>query len=306
MSAPAVVERATRRYGSLTAVDDVSLAIGAGERVALLGHNGAGKTTLMKLLLGLTRPTDGAVRVLGEDPTRRGAVKTRRDIGFLPENLALYDGMTGPSLLEFYARLKGVSAREGRRALDRVGLAEAGRKRIGTYSKGMRQRLGLAQALLGRPRLLLLDEPTSGLDPASRSDFYESVRGMADNGAAVLLSSHALTELEAQQFARIAIMKQGRLMACEPLDSLRAAAPLPSRLRLAVAPGAAAAVAERFDAGVVARVEDRTVELSCPPGETMALVRHIAGLGGAVRDMEIRPPTLDALYAFYREDESSS
>ena len=305
MSTPVLdIQHASKRYGALAAVDDVSLAVETGESLALLGHNGAGKTTLMKLMLGLTRPSSGTVRILGEEAGRPGAVEARKSIGFLPENVTVYDTMTGRALLGFYARLKGVSVQECRALLEQVGLAEAAGKRIKTYSKGMRQRLGLAQALLGQPKLLLLDEPTSGLDPSLRLSFYEIVRHMTEAGATVLLSSHVLTEVEAQQLSRVAIMKQGRLVACGTLDALRRAAALPAHVRVTFAPGNGDAVAAGVGAGVVTRVNDHAVDIACRPDETITLVRHIAALDDVVREVEIRPPTLDALYAHYRGEEA--
>ena len=159
-----------RRYGALTALTAVSLDGVPGECLALVGHNGAGKTTLMKLLLGLVRPSEGTVRTWA--PTRlRPRATTRFQLGFLPETIAFDAAMTGREVLAFYARLKRLAPRTAEPLLERVGLAAAAGHRVGTYRKGMRQRLGLAQALLGRPRLLLLDEPTTGLDPrcAARS-----------------------------------------------------------------------------------------------------------------------------------------
>lgn len=305
MTAPVVdIAHATKRYGGRTAVDDVTLNIQAGESLALLGHNGAGKTTLMKLMLGLVRPDGGRVRVLGAEAGHPTAVRARKGIGFLPEDVTFPGNTTGRAQLGFYARLKGVPSRECRALLERVGLAEAAGRRIGTYSKGMRQRLGLAQALLGAPDLLLLDEPTSGLDPGFQRDFFEILRGMTDSGATVLLSSHTLTEVEARRLERIAIMKNGRLAACGTLDELRAAAALPAQARVTVAPGTAAAVAARLGNGLAARADDRTVDITCPPGETIALLRRIAALDGTVQDAEIRPPPLDALYAHYRGDDT--
>lgn len=308
MSNPVIdIRHVTKLYGATAAVDDVSLSVDAGESVALLGHNGAGKTTLLKLMLGLTRPSDGVLRVLDENPDRRGAVETRRAIGFLPENVAFHDTMSGRAMLRFYARLKGVPKAQCEVLLDQVGLAEAAGRRIKTYSKGMRQRLGLAQALLGQPKLLLLDEPTSGLDPTLRLSFYQTVRRMAEAGTTVLLSSHALTEVEAQT-DRVAIMKQGNLVACGTLDALRRGAALPVHIRVSVAPGDGdgAAIAERLGSAVTKRMNDHAVDLVCRPDEKMAMVRHIAGLDIAVDDIEIHPPTLDALYAHYRDEEVSS
>jgi Cu-processing system ATP-binding protein len=297
------VRNVTKRYGDHAAVDAVSLSVGAGESLALLGHNGAGKTTLMKLMLGLTRPSGGDMRVLDAEPGR-AAVDARRAIGFLPENVTFHDSMSGRAMLRFYARLKGVPAEQCESLLDQVGLADAAARRIKTYSKGMRQRLGLAQALLGQPKLLLLDEPTSGLDPTLRLSFYQTVHEMAEAGTTVLLSSHALTEVEAQT-DRVAIMKHGKLVACGTLEELRHAAALPVQIRVSFVPGNGDAVAERFGAAVSKRVNDHAVDLVCAPDDKMAMVRHIAGLDRLVEDVEIHPPTLDALYAHYRDEEVS-
>lgn len=300
MSAPAAELRSvSKRYGKVPALDSVSLTLEPGESVVLIGHNGAGKTTLFKLMLGLARPGAGRIRVLGARPRGAKGMAARRRIGFMPERLALYDDMTGLALLRFYARLKGAAAASAGDALERMGLAGAADRRVGTWSRGMRQRLGLAQALLGAPRLLLLDEPADGLDPSARPAFHDAVEAITDGGAAALLSSHALAEIESPRFSRIAILDKGRLAACGPLDELRAGAGLPSHIRLRTAPGRAAAIAESFPAGAVLRARNGAVELAAAPGETMPLARRAAELGDAVEDMEIRPPALEAVYAHY-------
>ncbi len=299
------IRNLTKRYGNYAAVDDVSLSVGMGESLALLGHNGAGKTTLLKLMLGLTRPSAGDLRILGENPRHRGAIDTRRAIGFLPENVAFHDTMSGRAMLRFYARFKDVPRRQCEALLEQVGLTDAADRRIKTYSKGMRQRLGLAQSLLGQPKLLLLDEPTSGLDPTLRQSLYQTLHRMAEAGTTVLLSSHALTEIEAQT-DRVAIMKQGRLVACGTLDELRKDAALPVHIRVSFAPGNGIALAEQFGGAVSKRINDHAVDLVCDPAKKMAMVRHIAGLDGVVEDVEIHPPSLDALYAHYRDEEALS
>ena len=158
------VTSVVKNYGDKTVLRDVDLSVRSGERMVLIGHNGAGKTTLMKLMLGLTQPAAGQVRVLGNNPLTAAAVQ-RRGIGYLPESVAFHSAMKGREVLAFYARLKGVAAAECHSIMVQVGLDQAADRRVSTYSKGMRQRLGLAQAMLGSPRLLFLDEPTSGLDP---------------------------------------------------------------------------------------------------------------------------------------------
>ncbi|MDR3517977.1 MAG: ABC transporter ATP-binding protein [Azospirillaceae bacterium] len=289
-----------KRYGRYWAVDQVSLALRPGERLALLGHNGAGKTTLMKLMLGLIRPDVGTIAVLGEPPGD-AASPTRRAIGFLPENVTFHDAMTGRETLRFYARLKHRPDRECRTLLDRVGLSAAADHRVGTYSKGMRQRLGLAQALLGDPRLLLLDEPTTGLDPALREAFYAIISDLAAGGSAVLLSSHLLTELE-ERTDRIAVMNQGRLVAAGTLDQLRADAGLPIEFRLRIAEGRLAPVADALAALAPRRGGPLELVVACAPADKMAVLRIVTGLGADIGDLEIVLPGLDAIYTRFTAD----
>jgi Cu-processing system ATP-binding protein len=290
------IERVSKRYRDHAALADVSFALPQGACLALLGHNGAGKTTLMKLMLGLIRPSEGVVRVLGLDPAG-AAMAFRRRLGFLPENVAFHDEMTGRETMHFLARLKGERRESCDTLLERVGLAFAAHRRIKTYSKGMRQRLGLAQALLGQPRVLLLDEPTTGLDPVLRLEFFRIIKDLTDTGATVVLSSHILTELEART-ELVAIMRRGRLAAWGTLDELRAAASLPIRIRLST-PQGAAPVAERLGGLALGQVNDRSVELSCPLPDKMAVLRHIAGLGGVVEDVDIQMPSLDDIYVHF-------
>lgn len=288
-----------KRYGDQAALSDVTLAAGQGERLALLGHNGAGKTTLIKLLLGLTRPSEGQISVLGLQPDASDFVALRRQIGYLPESIALYDAMTGEEVLAFFAKLKGHGAAECRSLLETVGLADAAGRRVRTYSKGMRQRLGLAQALLGAPRLVLLDEPTTGLDPALRLQFFQVLEELKAAGATVVISSHALTEIEGR-VDRLAILARGRLVASGSLEELRAAAGLPVVIRITSQPGEAPRVAEMIGGqGQLTKVNDRAVHLTCLGSEKMELLRHIAGLEAPVTDVEITPPRLEEIYAHF-------
>lgn len=275
-------------------INDVSLSVGAGECVALLGHNGAGKTTLMRLVLGLSRITAGRIKVLDHAP---GAPAARRDIGYLPENAVFHGALTGREQLHYFARLKSVAVSQADRLLDQVGLSDAADRKIRTYSKGMRQRVGLAQALLGNPRLVLLDEPTSGLDPISRHDFYDILGALSKAGTAVLLSSHALTELESCA-DRIAILSQGRLVADDTLSGLRRAAALPVQLRLATSPTATDAVARELGGQ---RVNGSGMTLTCRPDEKLDLLRRITELGDVVRDIEVSPASLEALFRHHSQ-----
>jgi Cu-processing system ATP-binding protein len=297
------LDAVSKRYGAREVVHEVTLAVSAGGSLALVGPNGAGKTTLMKMILGVTHPTGGSVRLHGSNPCGSFSAVLRASVGYLPENVAFHGAMTGAELLAFYARLKGEPVAHCNALLERVGLVDAANRRVRTYSKGMRQRLGLAQALLGRPRLLVLDEPTTGLDPTLRGQFYRILDEQRAAGTTILVSSHALTEIEGRT-ERIAIVKDGRLLVCGTLEELRDRASLPVRVRLMVDPGTAASVAERIGNGIeLSRVNDRTVELHCLNGDKMTVVRRIAELGQPVNDVDILPPRLDQVYAYFAGEE---
>lgn len=290
-----------KRYGGRTVVDNVDLAVREGERFALLGHNGAGKTTLIKLMLGLCRPSCGEIEVQGRRIDGAGGLSL--NIGYLPENVSFHDSMTGAEVVRFYARLKRRSGRECDELLDRVGLSAAAGRRVRTYSKGMRQRLGLAQALLGEPPLMLLDEPTTGLDPALQSLFYEIIGSRAAAGATALISSHALTEIEAS-VDRVAILSRGALVACGTLDDLRRAAGLPTTIRVRVAQGGAAAVADRLRGQVaVTGVNDSIVDLSCVDSRKVDVLKQLGGLDDPILDIDIAPVRLERLYKHFVADE---
>jgi Cu-processing system ATP-binding protein len=294
---PAVeLHSVAKRYGAVEAVRDVSFALPQGGRVALVGHNGAGKTTLMKLMLGLARPSAGRILMLGHDPAE-GAADTRRRIGWLPENVTFNGALTGREILRFFAGLKGEPASAADAMLDRVGLGDAARRRVGTYSKGMRQRLGLAQALIGEPRALLLDEPTTGLDPEVRQGLYEILAGLSGAGTTVLLSSHALEELEGR-VERVVILDRGRLVADGTMAELRRLARLPLRLRLTLAQAGAAPPEWLAPAGDLRRLGPRMVELSCAPEDKMSLLRRATD-DPRIADLDLQAPTLDELYAHF-------
>jgi len=279
-------------FGKFRAVDDVSFALRPGERVALLGHNGAGKTTLFKMILGFLKTDGGSISVLDDRP---GGSAARRDLAYLPEAVAFHKALTGEEVLRFYARLKGVPASVCKDLLRKVGLDDAATRKVGAYSKGMRQRLGLAQALIGKPRLVLLDEPTSGLDPISRRNFYDLIAEIAEQGATVLLSSHALTEVEAKT-DRILILSKGQLVADDTLEDLRAQAHLPIRIKVRSTEQEAGDVADRLGGR---RINCRSVEILCTPDTKMKCLSSIGELGGVVHDVDVHLPSLDDVYKHF-------
>ena len=298
MTVTVAVNGVEKSYGAVKALRNVSFDLGPGRLSALVGHNGAGKTTLIKLMLGLIHAERGSVRVLGEDPAA-GEFSARRLLGYLPENVAFNAALTGRETLGFYARLKRIKPASAWPLLDRVGLMHAADRRVGTYSKGMRQRLGLAQALLGRPRVLLLDEPTTGLDPALRQTFYEILNELRDDGATVLISSHALNELE-DRAEHVLIMNRGQLVAQGSLSQLRSISQLPIRISLDLAPGATVPAAWMNGASVAS--PHGRVMLVPDEASKMELLRVAAG-DPCVTNIEIAAPTLDDLYAhFLREN----
>jgi ABC-2 type transport system ATP-binding protein len=200
-----------KRYGSVRALGGVDLEVGEGELVGLLGPNGAGKSTLVKIACGLVRASEGSATIRG---AAAGSAEAQRSLGYLAELFRFPDWCTAEELLELHQRLAGSDggAAERRDLLGQVGLADVATRRIGTMSKGMQQRLGLAQALIGDPRLLLLDEPTSALDPAGRRDVRALLERLRERGVAVLLNSHLLSEVELV-CDRVAIIARGELVA---------------------------------------------------------------------------------------------
>ncbi len=203
----------TKTYGAAKAVDHVSFEVGRGEIFGLLGPNGAGKTTTILTLLGLTEISEGEVRVLGFDPARE-PLSVKRRVGYMPDTVGFYDGLSAADNLRYTARLIGFryAEREKRiaEALDRVGLAEFADKSVGTFSRGMRQRLGLAEILMKGAQVAILDEPTSGLDPHATAELLGIIRGFKAEGVSVLLSSHLLERVQSV-CDRVALFSAGRI-----------------------------------------------------------------------------------------------
>jgi ABC-2 type transport system ATP-binding protein len=213
MAVVIAAEGLTKRYGSTLAVDRVDLEVREGEIVGILGPNGSGKTTTILMLLGLTEPSAGRAVVAGFDPLR-DPLEVKRRVGYLPDSVGFYDSLSARDNLFYTARLAGLSRREGderiAEGLERVGLAEHARDRVSTFSRGMRQRLGLAEVLMKRPAIAVLDEPTATLDPHSTQEFLEMIRGLKADGTAVLLSSHHLDQVQSV-CDRVALFNRGRI-----------------------------------------------------------------------------------------------
>jgi ABC-2 type transport system ATP-binding protein len=281
--APAVWASSLRkRYGRRPAVDGVSLHVGRGEVVGLLGPNGAGKTTVIKMLLGLVRPDAGEVMLLGRTA---GDPLARARVGYLPELFRYQPWLTAAEVLALHVRLSGVRipVQEQRECLALVGLADRAGDRVGGFSKGMQQRLGLAVALVARPEFVVLDEPTSALDPLGRVDVRDLVLSLKHRGVAVLLNSHLIGEVE-RVCDRVVILDQGRVAASGTLAELLGQREVRMHLT-GVTPAAQARLAA---SGEVEREGDWfTVALPAEDDRTVPdLVRDLAALGVRVHAVE--------------------
>jgi ABC-2 type transport system ATP-binding protein len=291
-----------KRYGRRTAVDGVSLTVERGQVVGLLGPNGAGKTTVIKMLLGLVRPDAGEVLLLGRPATDPAA---RARVGYLPELFRYQPWLTAGEVLALHTRLARVDVPAAGRQdlLDLVGLGDRGDDRVGGFSKGMQQRLGLAVALVGRPDLVVLDEPTSALDPLGRADVRDVVTRLRADGVAILLNSHLIGEVE-RVCDRAVILDTGRVAAAGSLDELLGR----REVRLRLAEVGDAALRRLADSGEVRRDRDRfTVVLASDDHDAVAdLVHDLVALGVRVHAVEPGRITLEErLLGILRADDHS-
>uniref|UniRef100_A0A2A4Z3D3 ABC transporter ATP-binding protein n=1 Tax=OCS116 cluster bacterium TaxID=2030921 RepID=A0A2A4Z3D3_9PROT len=293
------LDNITKQYGDHFAVRDIDLAIAQGECLALVGHNGAGKTTLIKLVLGLMQPTNGQLSIMGSSPQHANFNKLRKNIGFLPEQVLFQTNMTGREVLTFYSKLKNADLNQIDGLFERVDLLKAADDKIATYSKGMRQRLGLAQALIGHPKILILDEPTSGLDPLSRQTVYSIINEEKHAGATVFISSHALTELD-DRIDRVAIMNQGALVAIDTIDGLRRDIGLKSIIKITTNSKDMERIIHKFKPDIEKFEGDKNrISLACPLEEKTVLLQSLFNLNINLTNIEIVDPSLEQVFMQY-------
>ncbi|RLM56700.1 ABC transporter ATP-binding protein [Halobellus sp. Atlit-31R] len=292
----------TKRFEDVTAVSGLSLTVEEGEVFGFLGPNGAGKSTTINVLLDFVRPTAGTVTVLGHD-AREESVAVRERTGVLPEGFDVYDRLTGRAHVEFAIDSKGVDA-DPDEVLERVGLTDAAGRQAGGYSKGMRQRLALAMALVGDPDLLILDEPSSGLDPAGAKEMREIVLDEAERGTTVFFSSHILEQVEAV-CDRVGILRAGELVAVDSIEGLREATDADATLRVTVGSpvddDVLAAVRDRDGVESVDRDGDDAIRVACDSDAKTRVVTALEDRGVAVTDFTTDEASLEDLFLAYTE-----
>ncbi|SFC06224.1 ABC transporter ATP-binding protein [Pseudoalteromonas denitrificans] len=284
-----------KNYNGLDVLQNINLDLKAGEVLGLFGHNGAGKTTMMKLILGVIEASSGSVNVFDVAPQSKQAWHSRKKIGYLPENVSFYDHLTGLEVLTYFARLKTSPKPQVKQLLEQVGLTHAINRPVKTYSKGMRQRLGLAQAFLGEPKLLLLDEPTVGLDPIATKEFYLSVDNLKSKGASVILCSHVLPGVE-QHIDRAMILAGGKMQALGTLNDLRNQADLPVNI---AAHGLNGAVLDdpKLNLHLIKNTSENS-QLQVPEQNKISVLKHLLAYDN-ITDIHLDAPTLEQLYQHY-------
>ena len=291
--APIRLDGLTKRYGDVTANDDVTFEVDAGEIFGYLGPNGAGKTTTIRLLLGFIKPTSGTADVLGADiRDRRALTEVKADVGYLPDDLGFEERLTGRQQLDYFARMRGDERRDELLELFHPPLE----KPIETYSAGNRRMLGIVQAFMHDPELVILDEPTSGLDPLKQDRMHAFLEGERDAGKTIFFSSHVLSEVQ-RVCDRVGIIRDGELVALEDIETLLTRGGKEVRVQLAepVDEG-------RFATGEMIDLEivDSTVRFTYT-GEPAALLDHLVGF--EIEDVDIGDPQLDEIFKHYYGDD---
>ncbi|MFB6128743.1 MAG: ATP-binding cassette domain-containing protein [Halorhabdus sp.] len=290
-----------KRYGDdVLALDGLDLRVEEGEIFGFLGPNGAGKSTTINILLDFVRPTNGSATVLGMDAQDRSQ-EIRRRTGVLPEGYQVYGRLTGRQHVQFVIDSKGVGG-DPDALLERVGIPEAADRKAGGYSKGMKQRLTLAMALVGDPELLILDEPSTGLDPAGAREIREIVREEADRGATIFFSSHIMEQVEAV-CDRVGILRAGELVAVDSIDGLREAAGDGATLRveLATVTDDAIAVVEGVEGVTDVQRRDGGLTVSVGNGSKTRVLSALEDAGHEVTDFRTEETSLEEIFMSYTE-----
>lgn len=285
----------SKTFGAVRALSSLDLEIHRGQWLGLFGHNGSGKTTLLRILLGLSKPSAGTVLLDGEAPNDERWLALRRELGFMPERITFYQHMTGEETLGYFASLRGIDSAVVAASLERVGLAAAASRKVSEYSKGMRQRLNLAQALLGNPKVLVCDEPIEGLDPEGVRDFFRLIGVVGVE--TVVISSHRISEVSSR-VDRICVLAGGEIKALGSVEEIFEKLQLPVRVHIypvGVLNGTLGDAALRLGAtNVVAK--DGILVAEVPQPQKTAFLLGLHACGDAIRHLHVEEPSLERVY----------
>ncbi|MCD6448012.1 MAG: ABC transporter ATP-binding protein [Thermoplasmata archaeon] len=284
-----------KEYDGIVAVDGISFSVEEGEIFALLGPNGAGKTTTIKAILGLIN-YEGKIKI-NEMDARKSEKEIKKFIGYLPENVAFYDNLTALQTLQFLAELKGVENADLMSLLKEVGLEKDANRKVGEFSKGMVQRLGFAQCLLGKPKLLILDEPTTGLDALGAYEIRKKIKELNERGATIFLSSHILSEVQ-ELSDRVAIINRGKIVAVDSVEELSKKLDIQPKLRIELQRPSSRilSLVKEIKSVKDAKLDGNVLEVTCPPSAKLAIINAVEQAGGKIIDFKTVEPTLEEIF----------
>ena len=295
------VSNLTKKYNNFKAVDDVSFNVKSGEIFGFLGPNGAGKTTTIKSILGLIHANSGEIKINGFDIKKRGK-EAKKYIGYLPEKVAFYDNLTALQNLHFYAEMKNVSKEECEPLIEEFGLIDSINKKVGNFSKGMTQRLGMARAVLGNPPILILDEPTGGLDPRGVVLIREKIREVRDKGTTIFVSSHILSEIQ-EICDRVGIINNGMLVAKDTVSELSKKMSIKPKItvELEKISDKVTESVKKVDGVDKVEIIGRSIEVVCDSKTRGKVILAIATAGGNIINLYTKEPSLEEVFMRFTE-----
>jgi ABC-type multidrug transport system ATPase subunit len=284
-----------KEYNGVLAVDTISFSVKKGEVFALLGPNGAGKTTTIKAILGLIK-YHGDITINGLTINDKGK-EIKKILGYLPETVSFYDNLTAVQTLKFFAELKGIKDQDIMGLLKEVGLEDDANRKVGNYSKGMLQRLGLAQSLLGNAQILILDEPTSGLDAVGAYDVRKKIKKLSETGNTILLCSHILSEVQ-EVCDQVAILNKGKIMAIDTVDNLSKKLRIQPKLKIKIEDITDEIVKQitKIKSVKNVKVDGDMLEVTCPPTTKLAVINAIEKAGLQISDFSTVEPSLEEVF----------
>jgi ABC-2 type transport system ATP-binding protein len=296
------VKNLTKIYADVKAVNNASFSVKKGEIFGFLGPNGAGKTTTIKSILGLIHPDQGTIKIKGIDMKLNGK-EAKKYIGYLPEKVAFYDNLTALQNMYFYAEMKNISKKECEPLIVEMGLKDAVNKKVGKFSKGMQQRLGMARALLGYPPILILDEPSGGLDPRGVALIRNKIKEMKEKGSSVFVSSHILAEVQ-EVCDRVGIISKGNIVAEDTVDNLRGKLHLKPKLVLELDKITDKIInsVKKVEGVDSVRSIGVMLHVTCNPKAKSKIVVAVENAGGNIGNIQIMEPTLEEVFMKFTED----